>query len=392
MAIDGSSDRTALMGIVANPGAIDFAPVAAAQVAAAPMRVEIQIEGSEVLFSGSGKYHRIFRFVISAAGVKEAIEFRYSDLRAMHLQVGPPDCGFPSRHIFRNMNTKANAATRSSELHTYLWTLLNTADALLGGAITTNAQIHRALCCSPSLAAALTAVGSERQQKAARLQQEAAAKAAAIRQQQLADRDFAQLVNHQQPSVPGLPVTMVCPRALTFQLKNRMFSWRDAVDVTGPGGLPWFKMVRSTPLFLFRDTQVITNLAGEPLLVLKKQFRWMHYEYRLERVTRNAELVPLAVITREPQFLSAATYAIQLNSQHSAGQIGCQGRWRDRFTFYEKHGVPGVPSCVVNWRGIFSLRDTFDVAVEANTDVLLYMGIACAIDHIHHEIEKASRR
>jgi len=329
----------------------------------------------------------MYRFVIRAAGVQEAVAFRYSALRAMHRLVEPPDCQFPSRYIFSDMKTEANAATRSHELNAYLWTLLNKADAFLGGAITTNERIHQTLCCSPSLTAALTAVGSERQQEAARLRQEAAAKAAAIRKQQLADRDFAQLVNHQQASAPGLPVTMVCPRALCFQLKNRMFSWRDAVDITGPGDLPWFKMTRSTPLFSFRDTQVITNLAGEPLLVLKKQFRWMHYEYRLERVTRNAELVPLAVITREPQFLfTAATYSIQLNTEHSAGQIGCEGRWRDRFTFSEKQGVP---SCVVNWRGPFSWRDTFDVAVEANKDVLLYVGIACAIDHIHHEIEKS---
>jgi len=165
-----------------------------------------------------------------------------------------------------------------------------------------------------------------------------------------------------------------------------MFSWSDAVDITGPGDLPWFKMVRRTPLFSFRDTLVITNLAGEPLLLLKKQFRWMHYEYRLERVTRSSEVVPLAVITREPQFFAAATYSIQLNTKHSAGQIGCEGRWRDRFTFHEKQGVP---SCIVNWRGPFSWRDTFDVAVEANKDVLLYVGIACAIDHIHHEIDKS---
>ena len=40
---------------------------------------------------------------------------------------------------------------------------------------------------------------------------------------------------------------------------------------------------------------------------------------------------------------------------------------------------------------IFSFTDKYHVTIAPNADVLLYIGIACAIDRIHHEVEDARR-
>ena len=41
---------------------------------------------------------------------------------------------------------------------------------------------------------------------------------------------------------------------------------------------------------------------------------------------------------------------------------------------------------------VFSLTDTYHVEVAAGADALLYLGVACAIDRIHHEVEDERRR
>jgi len=41
---------------------------------------------------------------------------------------------------------------------------------------------------------------------------------------------------------------------------------------------------------------------------------------------------------------------------------------------------------------MFSFTDTYHVQITAHADVLLFIGIACAIDRIHHEVEDERRR
>jgi uncharacterized protein YxjI len=41
---------------------------------------------------------------------------------------------------------------------------------------------------------------------------------------------------------------------------------------------------------------------------------------------------------------------------------------------------------------IFAFADTYDVVIAPQMDVLLYLGIATAIDRIHHEVEERHRR
>ena len=73
------------------------------------------------------------------------------------------------------------------------------------------------------------------------------------------------------------------------------------------------------------------------------------------------------------------------NSQRAAGH----GRWPSQFTLH----VNGAVAATVD-KQLFRLTDTYHVDIAAGADVLLYLGIACAIDRIHHEVEdeRARRR
>ena len=112
----------------------------------------------------------------------------------------------------------------------------------------------------------------------------AAARLAAVAQQQRDDCSFAQTFNSALAYAnlpPGAITSVTFPRALDFELRNKFWGWGDA-QIKGPGGLPWFLMVRSNPsLFgeLFKNAHfVITTMSREPLLVLQENFRWMNYE------------------------------------------------------------------------------------------------------------------
>ena len=157
---------------------------------------------------------------------------------------------------------------------------------------------------------------------------------AAIQQQQMVDMEFAQNVNR-QPIALGQAATMFYPRLFTFELRSKMFSWCDQVTIKGPGGFDWFSMLRANSVFSMLDIEVIATRAGEPVLALHRQFRWMHYEYRLKRVTAGMGRIPLCVVTRQPQFLAPATYSIEMLAPSFGGYITCQGRWREDFVIYQ---------------------------------------------------------
>ncbi|CAK0829136.1 unnamed protein product [Prorocentrum cordatum] len=345
--------------------------------------VEVQAAGySEPERVGFGKAFRTYFFVVSAAGVREQVGFRFSALRAAHEQASPSGVQFPSRHVFWDMAKEENARARSAELLRYLQSLLNGADVAEAGRLTLQPRLCQALGCSPALAEVLQAVGRARREDHQRRLQEQAAQLAAIRQQQLTDRDFAQRVNHQ-----GTALTMFYPRRLSFELRAKMFSWRDQVNITGPGGFDWFCMLRASSLFSLRDTEVIANLSGEPLLALHRQFSWMHYRYRLERVGLAGLRMPLCSITRHNNLFSAVQYDIQMEAMTFGGMIHCQGQWFEDFVLYQGGG----PACRIKKRP-WTFPEVYDVTIEQGYDVLLLLGIACAIDHIHHEVEESRRR
>jgi len=351
---------------------------------------------------GKHEFYMEYIFKVVAAGIEETIQFRFSALRAVHdTLIQRSDLAFPSQHVFRDMVKTKNADLRSKEFEQYLQALFNKCD--VAGSVITNPVLHETLKCSKVLVQALSAVAAVRQQAEAGRREEAirqqrqqqaeadarrraeAARLEAIRQQQVADRKLAQNANK---IASGQVTALVFPRPLTFELRSGMFLLRSTgrLTIKGPGGFDWFSMLRTSSIFSKRDTEVIATCANEPVLALHRQFRWMHYEYRLERVASNMSRVPMCVVTRELQLFAPATYTIQTSDQTFGGAITCEGQWFEDFVLRQG----GKPACRIRRRG-WSVPKCYDVVIQPQCDVLLFLGIACAIDHIHHEIEERRR-
>ena len=69
------------------------------------------------------------------------------------------------------------------------------------------------------------------------------------------------------------------------------------------------------------------------------------------------------------------------------GPVACTGNWLNHFTLT----AGGVLAANVD-KKFFALADTYHVRVAPQMDVLLFVGIACAIDRIHHEVEDERER
>jgi uncharacterized protein YxjI len=195
--------------------------------------------------------------------------------------------------------------------------------------------------------------------------------------------------------MPGQLSTIVFPRMQQFELRNRWWGWGDA-NIRGPGGHPWFRMERTNPSMfgeMFKNCQFsICTMIGEPLMLLQENFRWASYEYDLFRIDpRNRQLIPVCKILREwgrNLFNVTDNYDVQLFPAAAAhGMVHCSGRWPNQFTL----ALNGLPVATVN-KEFFTFNDKYHVQLAANCDVLLFIGIACAIDRIHHEIEDNQRR
>ena len=72
---------------------------------------------------------------------------------------------------------------------------------------------------------------------------------------------------------------------------------------------------------------------------------------------------------------------------HGHCPVECAGRWLSQFTLHTR----GAIAAPVN-KQIFSHTDKSCVKIKAGADALLYLGIACAIDRIHHEAENDHAR
>ena len=68
--------------------------------------------------------------------------------------------------------------------------------------------------------------------------------------------------------------------------------------------------------------------------------------------------------------------------------IQCHGRWSNQFTL----GNTAVGTFATVDNQLFAFTDTYNVRVEAGQDCLLFIGIMCAIDRIHYEVEDKRRR
>jgi len=305
---------------------------------------------------------------------------------------------FPSSHLFANYRTNMqNVKERASELRAFLQTLLNFPGD--NGSIVGAIALRKGLQVSPEAGVALAQVAKARRaRKDAELAQERARQAAIARTQR-EDYNAAQNLNHTVRNAEGIRagtlVQLKYPRRQSFTLKNKFWGWGDAT-ITGPGGYPWLKMIRTNPsLFNLNEIYknchfIITNMAGEPMLILQETFAWMDYKYDLYRIDPKTN-VPISVchIRRHwTPFAFAGNYSITLYGfMASHPPITCNGKWPYNFTLYT-----GAAMAATVEKKMFSFTDTYRVTISPHQDVLLFLGIACAIDRIHHEIEDRRAR
>ena len=350
------------------------------------------------------KPHREYRFRFSAEeqAVHE-IQIRFSELRAKMVSgIGSSlwkgRLSFPMRGLFfQNYTTnESNVSKRSRALHKYLQTLLNLPDE--GSIIGSNA-LHEALSFPQEARSLLARIGQKRYQIAEAAREAERQRIAAIKRQQQEDCNFAQtfnnVVRNAQNVAPGQLTTISFPRPQRFELRNKMFGFGDAT-IKGPGDLPWFRMQRTNPSFfgfgeIFKSCHfVISNMSGEPLLALEESFSWMDYKYDLFRFDPKTNMqIPVCRIRRHwTMFSFNDNYSVQLYgpmAHHPVVQ--CNGRWPNKFTL-----LSGGNAVATVEKQIFSFTDKYHVQIAPNQDCLLFLGIACAIDRIHHEVEDERRR
>ena len=115
----------------------------------------------------------------------------------------------------------------------------------------------------------------------------------------------------------------------------------------------------------------------------------MNYEYDLFRVDpRTRQGVPVCrIIRRWTLFNPVDQYEVTHFNNLVTGHVQCHGRWPSQFSLTSN----GALVCRVE-KQIFSLTDKYHVHISPSTDCLLFLGIACAIDRIHHEVEDERER
>jgi len=377
------------------------------QPAAPAMDINVVAGDSCLIPDDNGKQRRHYTLVLMVDGVSvhTAVD-RYSKFRHQLPLIGwftPGDpLPFPPKYPMRDYTlNKKNVAKRHKELvsffQTFLnqhneWELLRSQDVMTALGIAsdgTSDKAHRAFL----------SVASARQEVADRKRAMVAAHNARIAQQQSENCSHAQTFN-QMVAYSDIPLgrftTIAFPEVLRFELSNRWWSFGDA-NMKGPGGHPWFRMQRTNPaLFgeMFKNASFnICTMRGEPLMLLQENFHWASYEYNLYRIDPRdpARPVHACKIFREwgANFLSYTDqYDIFLTqaTQHE-GRLYCSGRWPSQFTLRSGSDIRAK----VN-KEMFTFTDKYQVDIAAGADCLLFIGIACAIDRIHHEVESKKKR
>eukprot|EP00415_Alexandrium_ostenfeldii_P001553 UN1553 len=134
----------------------------------------------------------------------------------------------------------------------------------------------------------------------------------------------------------------------------------------------------------------ICNMRGEPLMLLheKHRFALATYEYELFRVDfRTGRQVPVCRVVRtrkhghDIEFDAAAG---EVGATHELGAVHCYNVKNGCGTSIKLNGGRAAQILVPS----ISWESKYDLTLSPNTDVLLFLGIACAIDLIRIEIAR----
>eukprot|EP00443_Scrippsiella_acuminata_P127331 CAMPEP_0115620112 /NCGR_PEP_ID=MMETSP0272-20121206/25033_1 /TAXON_ID=71861 /ORGANISM="Scrippsiella trochoidea, Strain CCMP3099" /LENGTH=370 /DNA_ID=CAMNT_0003056171 /DNA_START=51 /DNA_END=1164 /DNA_ORIENTATION=- len=339
---------------------------------------------------------RAYELTVTAAGAQHSFCLRYADLKqalkpyATDANPWPTDCFSGLKDYVHN---ERRVRRRGEELRRFVAGVLNQRDE---GAIVGDSRLHAALLIPPGapMQIVLQQVAKQRKQAADAARAAEAARRAAIAQQQAADAHFAQTFNSQlaiSDLPPGALSTIKFPRQQHFELRNKFWGWGDATIKAGwppmvqDGAFQPFDLRRALQKRALRDhharRRTAAQLAGELPLDA--------YEYDLFRIDpRTRTQVPVCRIVRQwTPFAFTDQYEVTHFQHFLTGRVECFGRWPSQFTL----AANGTVVCRVE-KELFTFTDTYQVHIAPDADCLLFLGIACAIDRIHHEVEDARRR
>jgi len=336
---------------------------------------------------------------------------RYSVLASLHANALSrfavrTGASFPPKAPLQNMVGNAqNVARRAAELAAYFTRLLAFPN-------TGNAELLAILSVPPAAQQQLQQLAGQQQaqieaaaaaqraaaEAAARAAAEAAARAAA---EATADVAQAQAANHLSAFAgsvgAGAPPSLTYPKPMRFMLRTKV--WSSDIRVKGPGpgdGFDYFLFRRSDlgafASLLRNASFTLCTLSGEPLLVMQEHFSWLSYVYVIHRyVPATNALVELATV-RGVHSMGGDAYEVSMAPALAAStRIACAGQWPNRAVLTQLSGGAAVEAAVVE-RVMFCAAETYKLSLAPGADVLLYLGIAAAIDRIHHEIEEKHRR
>jgi len=378
-----------------------------------PPVVNIEIAGNR-LQPDVGKPFQEYSFHIFIDQEKFTTPYiRFSKLKSALEAFAQQTCklSFPSSHLFANYQTnEQNVQERARELRAFLQTLLNFPG--VDGKVIGARKLHDGLRISSQAKAAFTQVAAARQKYFWSQREEIAAKKAdalaqdrarqeAIARTQREDYNAAQNLNHTVSNSEGMNSGTLgqlwYPRRQSFTFKPK-FAGGGVATVIGPGGYPWFKRIKTNPSLyymneIFKKCKfIITNIAGEPLLILQETYRilndYKYYLYRIDPKTNRPTLVCQIRRQLQPNGWFFGNYSITLYGFLSAQpQITCKGNWPLNFSFY----AGGAMAATVEITKKIRLKGNFRVTIFPHQDVLLFLGITSAISLIRREIEVQRR-
>ena len=184
-----------------------------------------------------------------------------------------------------------------------------------------------------------------------------------------------------------------CDYPTSYLISNNWFGGGNA-DITCQtnNNEVMFQMVRMGGSVLRRNNIMsINNMAGQPVLSMREHKYGSGTAMELCRYDPSAPDTPVPfcrVVRKLCKMTIHNRYEVQLIGAYNTGinqqVVECNGHWPKKFTFEgcAKHGTKEMASVQkTNFK-------KWKLNVSAGEDVLLFLGIACAIDRISHEAKQ----
>lgn len=351
--------------------------------------------------SGSKKrnQHRRYDFEFFELGSAQpfhAMRIRYSHLRERISRVST--AAFPGKGLIGDYTfNEALVAKRGEALRRYLELILN-GDVKLHQHDTST--FHEVLELNPNainiVQAAITASSPGLKDKSNHHDRSADY---VIAQNFNRPRSSSTISDGSKSKISTVNGILIFPYSQKFELRSKSWEQKNS-HISGPGGNPWFAFKRLHPelgpdLVFKRCHFLITSIPGDPLIAIEETFSNRNYKstvYRLEPGPVGIKDTAIAEIKRswgmrdDP---NKAAYAASIFASNS-DPIQCIGSWPSNFALKAKG--KSIAAIDKQHLGKFTWTEKYQVKITQNQDVMLVLGLICAIDRIHSAVQEAKAK